>query len=38
MLQQNQEIEALKNELSLHRMKNKIEYKEKNLVEENQPG
>lgn len=38
MLQQNQEIEILKNELSLYRKKNKVEYKEKSLIEVNQPG
>lgn len=38
MLQQNQELELLKNELAIYRKKAKAEFKEKSLVEENQPG
>jgi hypothetical protein len=38
LLQQNQELDLLKSELSMMRKKSKAEYKEKSLVEESQPG
>jgi ligand-binding sensor protein len=38
LLQQNQELESLRNELSSLRKKAKVEFKEKSLVEESQPG